>query len=235
MHLVRVLFFLVCLHLSARADLIIVQKVEGAGPASEMTMKLKGDKMRVDMTPQVSTIFDSKTGEMLQLMKDQKTVVRMSGEKMKAMANTMKKYNGQTQTVEKPKLTPTGKKETINGYEAEEFAVQSPTFKASYWLAFKYPDGVAILKQLQSLSSTAWDPSNTGVPNFNDLPALPIKTVVSVSGTQLTSTLVSVKQDPVNDAEFVVPKDFKEVQMPEIGSLLQQDPQKPAASASPQP
>src|ERR1700737_3031289 len=108
------LLVLISLALNARADLTIVQKVEGTGPAAEMMMKIKGRKSRIDMTPQLTTIYDSQTGERLQLMKNQKTVVGLSGERMKAMADTMKKYSGQTQTVEKPKLVPTGKKETIN-------------------------------------------------------------------------------------------------------------------------
>jgi hypothetical protein len=229
------LLLLVSLGLNASADLIIVQKIEGAGPVAEMTMKIKGGKSRFDMTPQLAMIFDNKTGEMLQLMKDQKTVVRMSGEKMKAMADTMKKYSGQTQTTEKPKVTSTGKKETINGYEAEEYAAENPSFKASYWVAPKYPNAAAILKELQLIDSSVWDPGSLGIPSFKDLPGLPIKTVISVGGTQMTSTLVSIKQESVSDSEFDVPKDFKEVEMPEVGSMPQQDAKQPAASASPQP
>ena len=230
-------FFLLglCFLQTARADLTIVQKIEGSGQPAEMIMKIKGDKSRVDVTPQLATIFDSKTGETLQLMKEEKAVVKMSAEKMKGMADAMKKYTGQTETVEKPKLKPTGKKEVINGLETEEYTAEGPTFKASYWIAPKYPDGAAILKQLQVINSAVADPGNFGVPNFNDLPGVPVKTVVSMSGTQITSTLVSIKQDPVNDSEFAVPKDFKEVQMPEVGGMLPGAATKPGANGSPKP
>jgi len=49
--------------LSARADLTIVQKVERAGSATNMTIKVKGDKVRIEATPKVTTILDAKTGE----------------------------------------------------------------------------------------------------------------------------------------------------------------------------
>lgn len=219
---------------SAPADLTLVQKIEeGGAQASEMTIKIKGDKSRVDATPELATIYDSKTGDALQLMKEQKAVMHMSAAKMKAAAEMMKAYSGQTQPTTRAKLTPTGKKETINGYEAEEYTAENAAFKTSYWIAPKYPDGAAILKQLQVINSNAWDPGNMGVPNFNDLPGLPIRTVIWMNGTQITSTLVSVKQDPVSETEFTVPKEYKEVQMPDIGSLLQEEGKKPAASASP--
>ena len=81
----------------ARADLTLVQSVEGTSGSNEMTMKLKGDKMRIDVSPQVTTIIDAKTGEMINLMNDQKKVMRISGEKVRAtmeMAQQFKTKNG---------------------------------------------------------------------------------------------------------------------------------------------
>src|ERR1700737_3448845 len=81
----------------ARADLTLVQSVEGSSGSNEMTMKLKGDKMRIDVSPQVTTIIDAKTGEMINLMNDQKKVMRISGEKVRAtmeMAQQFKAKNG---------------------------------------------------------------------------------------------------------------------------------------------
>src|ERR1700730_14257984 len=138
--------------ISVRADLTILQKVEATGINSEMTLKLKGDKMRVEsMVPRVNTIVDAKTGEMITLIPDQKTVVRMSGEKMKAameMARQFSDKEGKKETSEKPKLVATGKKEVFNGYETEQYTYETPNFKATYCIAPKYPEGAAILKQL---------------------------------------------------------------------------------------
>ena len=54
--------------LSARADLIIVQKVEGSGQDGDITVKIKGDKERVDAPGQPTRIIDGKTGEITNLM-----------------------------------------------------------------------------------------------------------------------------------------------------------------------
>jgi len=221
--------------LSARGDLTIMQKVEGTGANSDMTMKLKGDKMRIDMTPQLTTIIDAKTGEMINLMNDQKTVMRMSGDKVKAameMAQQFSDKNGKKASGEKPKLISTGKKETINGYETDQYTFETPQFKASYWIALKYPNGAAILKQLQTINPDVWKTSNMQMPDYRDFPGLPIKSVVSMGGNQVTSTITAVKEDPLNDTEFAVPKDYQEMKLPDMSRLLEPTPP-PAASPKP--
>jgi hypothetical protein len=226
---------LLCLSLviSARADLTIVQKVEGAGPVADMTIKIKGDKARIDATPQISTIIDGKTGEMINLMNDQKTAVHVSAEKMKAAAAMVSKFDDENKTAEKPKLTSTGKKETVNGYEAEEYVYETPDLKATYWIASKYPDGAAILKEMQSLKSEAWSASNAKMPDYHDFPGVPIKTVISMGGNQMTSTITSIKKDPLNDADFSVPKDFQEIKTPEIKNLPQESAKESSPESSP--
>jgi hypothetical protein len=43
-----------------------------------------------------------------------------------------------------------------------------------------------------------------------------VKTVISAGGKEITTTLNSIKQDALSDAEFTVPADFKEMDMPDI-------------------
>src|SRR6266487_4391511 len=104
---------------SARGDLTIVQRVEGAGQNGDVTVKIKGDKERIDALSQPTRIIDGKTGEMTDLLNDKKSFVRISAEQIKAAAETINKFDG-GEKPGAPKLTPTGKKETINGYETEE-------------------------------------------------------------------------------------------------------------------
>jgi hypothetical protein len=218
----------------ARADLTLVQSVEGSSGSNEMTMKLKGDKMRIDVSPQVTTIIDAKTGEMINLMNDQKKVMRISGEKVRAtmeMAQQFKAKNGKKETKEKPKFVATGKKETINGYETEQYNWETPDFKATYWIALNYPDGAAILKQLQAINPDVWKTSNTQMPDYRDFPGLPIKTLLLIGGNQITTTLTAVKQDPLNDADFTIPKDYQEMKLPDMSGLLQQNATPPPATA----
>jgi hypothetical protein len=53
-----------------------------------------------------------------------------------------------------------------------------------------------------------------------------------MAGNQITTTLIAIKEDPLSDAEFTVPKDYQEMKLPDMSSLLQQSPT-PATTASP--
>jgi hypothetical protein len=226
--------FTLLIALPLRADLTIVQKVEGGGQAGEMTVKIKGDKARIEGAPNVTTLIDGKTGEMTNLMNDRKTVVRISAEKMKAAAEMIGKFNTKTEPAAKAKLSPTGKKEMIGPYETEQYVCETPNFKATYWLAPTYPEGAAILKQLQLLNPDMWQTSNLGLPDYRDFPALPIKTTMAMGDNQVTTTIVAIKQDPLDQAEFAVPKDFREIQVPEINLASPDDKEKkPAPATSP--
>ena len=219
----------ICVISFARADLTIVQKVEGPGQSGNVTIKIKGEKERIEAASQPTRIIDGKTGEMLNLMNEQKAFVRISAEQMKAAAETIAKFDGKNQGSERPKLTATGKKETVNGYETEQYVYETPKFKATFWVATKYPDAASILKQMQAPISEAWKPSNMGMPEYRDFPSVPIKTVVSIGGNEITTTLTSLKQDALSDAEFSVPKDFEEVKPPETGTAPQPNEKKSPA------
>src|SRR5229473_3995512 len=201
------------LGISARGDLTIVQRVEGAGQNGEVTVKIKGDKERIDAPSQPTRIIDGKTGEMTDLMNEKKSFVRISAEQMKAAAETINKFDDGKQP-SRHKLTPTGKKETINGYETEEFVYETPQFKASFWVATKYPEASDILKQMQAPVSGAWKPSNMGMPDYTDFAGLPLKTVISVGDNKVVTTIMSIKKDSVSAADFDIPKDFQELKRP---------------------
>jgi Domain of unknown function (DUF4412) len=217
--------------LPARADLTIVQKVEGVGPATDMTIKIKGEKARVEASPQLTTIVDGKTGEVINLINDEKTVVRISPDKMKAVTDMIKEFNAPKEGAEKATLTPTGQKETVNGYETEQYTYDGPEFKATFWIATNYPDGAAILAQLQSIKSEFWNAANTRMPDYRDFPGVPIRTRMVITkpdqanktgattpshATEITTTIASVSQNPLSEAEFMVPSDFKETKLPDI-------------------
>src|SRR5262249_61343319 len=124
--------FLAAAVCSARADLTIVQKVERTEGPGETIIKIKGDKVRMDVSPKFTMIFDHKTDEMIQLMRPQKTIMRIPGEKMRALAETMKKSGvsgGES------KISLTRKKETIESYEDEGKTPKKPTFRKNYWVA----------------------------------------------------------------------------------------------------
>ena len=208
------LTFLTAFSLTARADFTIVQKVEGKGQGNEMTLKVKGDKIRMEATPQMTMIVDGRTGDTITLMNAQKRIVRISGDKAKAIAEMAAKYGGGT--TEKPKLVATGKKMTVLGYEAEEYVAEGKSFKARYWIAPSFPNSAAIMKQLQSVIPAAWNDLAKGMIDYRDLPGFPLRTQVKVGEDEITSTVVAVKIDPLSDEEFLPPKDFQEVKIPNV-------------------
>ena len=208
-----------CLCVSARADFTIVQKVEGQktegkGSANEITLKLKGDKIRMEAAPQMTMIVDGKTGDTVTLMNTQKKFLRISGDKAKAIAELATKYGGASG--EKLKLTATGKKMTINGHEAEEYVAETKLFRASYWIAPSFPDSAAIMKQLQAVIPAAWNDMAKGLMDYRDLPGFPLRTVVKTDDGEITGTVTAIKRDPLSDAEFAVPKDFQEMKIPNV-------------------
>jgi Domain of unknown function (DUF4412) len=219
----------------ARADLTIVQKIEGAGQSGEVTIKIKGAKERIDSPSQPTRIIDGSTGEMMSLVNDKKTVVRISAEQMKAAAETISKYSADSPSTEKPKLTSTGQKETIEGYDTDEYVYKTPQFKATFWIARTYPDATSILKQMQMPVSQAWKPSNLGMPDYRDFPGVPLKTVISVGGTEVSTTVTSIKQGQLSDFEFAIPKDYQEVKPPAVPTGPQPSGNKSVPVASPSP
>ena len=56
---------------------------------------------------------------------------------LKAAAEMVSKFTdkNKNKSAEKPKLAATGKKETVNGYETEEYVYEAPDLKATYWIA----------------------------------------------------------------------------------------------------
>src|SRR5262249_26024405 len=116
----------------ARADLVLVQKVEGGGQTGEQTIKIKGDKARTDLNPVVSMITDGATGGMITLMHNGKTYLKVSPEQTKSMMDQLQKFRTGTDPA---KLTPTGKKEKINEFDCEVFTAGLGTLTATYWIA----------------------------------------------------------------------------------------------------
>lgn len=201
---------------TGRGDLTIVQKVEGSEGVNRITLKVKGHKACVAVNPQITTIVDATTGDITTLLKDKKTVMRISGERAKAMAEMAKSFV-KTETPTQPLPKPTGNKETIDGYETEEYVSESPNYHASCWVAKGYPDYENIKKQMAVLQQGAFANLTKGMPDFQALPGLPLRTKVTVPGqSEITSTIESVNQLPLADSDFAIPADYSEVKLPDF-------------------
>jgi hypothetical protein len=201
---------------TALADLTIVQKVEVGSTPGEMTIRIKGDKVRIDPAPQVSMITDNKTGDTVTLMHSEKKAIRMSGEKMKAAAEMVSKFTGATPAGSRSTFTPLGRKEDVNGISTELYTIDTAVGKATYYIALNYPDAAVILKEMQAAQPAALANAATNMPDYRNLPGVPIKIEMDAQNRHIVMTLVSIKRDLIPDANFVVPSDYSEMKMPEI-------------------
>lgn len=215
MKLLRLLALL-ALCATARADLTIVQNMEGTEGIHKITFKVKGDKARVEVNQQVTTLIDAKTGDLTTLLNDRKTVMRISGERAKAMAEMAKSFVKQ-ETPEQAVPKPTGRKETINGYETEEYVTDSPKYHASYWVAKTYPNYQSILQQMSIMQRGAFAEITKGMPDFHALPGLPLRTKIKTQGqSEITSSIESVSLAPLPASDFTIPSDYSEMKMPDF-------------------
>ena len=225
-------FFLLAVTTSVRADLTLTQKVDAAGTTGEMTIKFKGDKVRIDPAPELSMITDSRTGETVTLMHGEKKAMRISGDKMKAAAEMVKKFTAATPGEQKAKLTPLGRKETVNGMPTEAFTVDTAVGKATYYIAMNYPDGPAIIQEMKAAQPSALANSGTNIPDFRDLPGVPVKIEMDTARGHVVITLISAKRDPIPNSVFDVPANYTDMKMPDLfgGKKV---PENPAGSSVP--
>jgi hypothetical protein len=221
--------FLLAVTSGVRADLTLIQKVDAAGKAGEMTIKFKGDKVRIDPAPDLSIITDSKTGDTVTLMHAEKKAMRISGDKMKAAAEMVKKFTAASPAEQKAKLTPLGRKETVNGMPSEVFTADTAVGKATYYIAMNYPDGPAIIQEMKAAQPSALANSGTNIPDFRNLPGVPVKIEMDTARGHVVMTLVSAKRDPIPNSVFDVPANYTDMKMPDLfgGKQIPENP--PAA------
>jgi hypothetical protein len=199
----------------ARADYLVKETIDNAGQTQDVTLKIKGAKCRVDATQQTSAIMDSATGELAVLIHPQKAFIKVSKEQLAAQAKAMKDMLGnQSGTPANVELKPTGKKETINGYPTEEYTYDLNGIHNTVTVDPTFP-------HYQELVSAMYNVQNgPGLEMFRSLalppgkfPGMPIRTTVEVMGQKVVTTIASVQQVDLSDAEFSVPGGYKELQL----------------------
>lgn len=215
------------LTLAAHADMVIVQHVDGMGQKSDMSIKIKGSLVRTDLNPQVSTITDGDSGEVTTLMHQQKVYMKIpASQAQELMKNMAAKTTPGSSPAAAPTLKPTGVKEKVNGYDTEKFTCEAAGMKMNYWIAKDFPNYTKVLAQLSRLQHGGLGAMAKGMsPDPASFGGMPVKTEIEMGAQKITSTLVSVKEEPVEAKEFEMPANYKAMPMPSFG--------KPASSAAP--
>jgi hypothetical protein len=220
--LLIVLSLAICITAHVRADIIIVQRVEGEGKSGDVTIKIKGPKVRTDFSPEFSVIKNVETGEEFTLAHQQKAFVKVTREATEALRQQREQMRQAAiepgaSPAGKPVLTPTGEKEKIGPHTADVFTIQNGNLQARYWLVAGYPKAASLLAQMKVIEDGPLGDIAKGLlPSVAELPGFPIKTEVTLQEEKTVTTIQSVKEEPVPDNTFAIPADYHELPTPSL-------------------
>lgn len=188
---------LIALAISAQADLVIEQKMEGPLQNSTMKMSIKGEKIRTDVGTEATSIVDLSSKTMLNLMHAQKMSMEMK----------MPEVSAATTEALKPKVTHTGEKAKVDGHECEIILMETGGAKMKMWVAKNYPNYEKFKKEIETLNKFSAQGSVEPV----DLGGMPLKIESEIAGQKTTVSLVSVKHGPLDDSLFKAPAGYTTV------------------------
>jgi hypothetical protein len=219
--MIRTISFITSLALAsaARGDYLIKEQLETSGQTQQITLKIKDAKVRADLGEQNSAIIDSNTAETTLLLHAQKAFLKINPEQLKSQAEALKDLlgtkAGNSRNIE---LKPTGKKETINGFDTEEYTTERNGIQMSIFVAKQFPN---YRKLVEALYQVQGGPAIDVLRSMSippDLyPGLPIRTTESIMGQKIVVLLDSAQETEVPDSEFAIPADYKELNPRESG------------------
>jgi hypothetical protein len=200
----------------ARADVVIVQQVDGMAQSGQMTIMVGADKVRTDVSPEISTITDTTTGDVTTLMHPQKAYMIIPASATKAMRSIIQQAAGTAAGSASPaKPVATGKTDKINGYNASEYTFTNGNLKAIYWISADFPNAKMVTDAMGKFRKGVLADITRGLaPDLSDLPGVPVKTEVEINGRKITTVLVSAKDQPVDPSEYQVPAAYTQMKMP---------------------
>jgi len=203
------------------ADLVLVQKVEERGPGAhtgEITVKTKGDKIRVDVSPEISFLMDTATGETITLQHPQKTYMEVSAAAARQLVRKIERQREEGESAGSVRLEPTGKHETVAGQETRVYTAQSGALKMTWWIAQNSADTDKFLALLALLRKAPMVQLAGGMMLLDadfQLPGIPLKTEMAMpDGRKLTTTILTLKEEPLENLDFTVPLGYSSLPKP---------------------
>jgi hypothetical protein len=219
---VAVLVFLSAV--GARADFIVKQSMErSGGRTDELTYRVKGTKIRMDVGTSITSITDATSGDTVTLLHQKKAAMKRSGAQIKAGLQMMEKAaEAGRQTGPDNDLRPTGKQETINDYPCEEY-VAKPLGGMEMHIFFDkdFPNYQKIVPMFTNLrAALGMSASGGGLLGIapDKYPGMPVRIETDIASHKMVTTLVSVQETDIPDSDFVIPTDYAltEMKMPGI-------------------
>lgn len=203
---ILVLFLLLA---TARADWTITQKAEGGINSSQMTLRIKGDKARLDVSTQISVLTDLATGDSTTLNHTSRVFLRIPASEAAKMRDAALGLKDGA-AIAAPALTPTGRKEKLGEHECEVFTWALGELKVTDWIAAGYSNYLPILTVLARFQNAGLaKAAQPLMPPLESFPGMVIKREMNHRGTITTTTLLSAKEAPLDAKLFDVPGDYK--------------------------
>jgi hypothetical protein len=201
---------------TASADWVIESTVETPSVNGALTVKVKGDKMRMDMPNArlgaVSSIVDAKTGDALQVVHAQKIAMKMDGETIKKMIANAREKAGMKEG-EASEAKPTGETEKVGEYDCDIYTWTNGTITKKYWVAKSHPQAAA-LKELETKMRNGFFGAMQSGPDTSKLPGAAIKTESTTPAGTVRTIVTAIKEQDLDPKDFEVPEGYELKAMP---------------------
>ncbi len=209
---------------AARADLVMEQQSTTAAVTDHITMRVHGDKMRMDQRDSdgyaFSVIIDLDTRDSLTLFPQGKTFLKRSGAEIRQqMAGETKTSHGTNEFNQSPaRAMHTGTTAKVGGYDTEIYTWSGPNgVTETLWVATNFPDYESIRTELAKLDRfDASGPHKDAQPKLSLLPGMVVKVEKTAGGHKVTVTLISARAEPVDPSLFELPADYSPWKPPEV-------------------
>ena len=201
---------------TASADWVIESNVESLKANGVLTIKVKGDKMRMDIPNErigaVTSIVDTKTGDTLQIVHAQKAAMKIDGEAMKKMVANSRDKAG-FKDGDANEMKPTGETEKVGEYDCEIYTWSNGTISKKFWAAKNHPQA-AVLKDLEKRMRSGFLGGIQMGPDTTTLPGTVIKTETTSPAGNTRSIITSVKEQDLEAKDFEVPEGYQTMAAP---------------------
>ena len=189
---------------SALADITLVQNTfMGADKTpSKSTMYVKGDKVRTDNDTTTTMIMNTATGDMTTLMHEQKMIMTTN---LKQLAALTKQTPAAADPQPVTKITATGQKEQVDGYECEIYTSENKGMVVKMWVAKSYPNQEKLRAEMKVIAKL----SAADAAEQPEVPGIALKTEWEQQGMKFSTKLVSISIAPVDESKFALPTDYK--------------------------
>ena len=196
----------------AQGDFVLKQTIENFGQRQEVTIKLKGSKCRIDTSSDTSALIDPQTGTVI-LLHQSKMFMPISSEQLSAQAEAIKKMlAASVNSNESTDFQANGKTDNISGFATEEYTGKIDGLPITLEVTKNFPKYRELLTQLYAVQDApGLSPFHTLSVPPDKYPGLPVRTTVELLGQKVVTTLDTVEETTLADADFVIPPGYQEL------------------------